>query len=386
MPSEITAADLIASSWLTNKIYTEVEKQGFPGYMCYSFMQTARSTKSVILSRLPGGVGLDLISKGYDLKGFHIKAKSCNWGPMAGFICQLPVFNKLGISKVADNAKEVLHYLEHLAHFSGSKKSIEEATAHRDKQIAKILLNDPDRKQKIDSYNTKCNEIVVEILTAAKKQEEIKGEWSGENAIQTKYPFIELKREFNTDNLTDIRGVRHVVHINERTIYGVAENVTDESGDTPNRPTVITEFLLLRDNPDPKLWSIYHGRIKYKDSDDPAVPFDKDFAGKTLKDKFDSEFVEKKEVLLGKIFGFEKEKRLEFENRELLDKFTYSVGQATIFAPPVSSNVFYAVRGFVNPYPPFKLPEPPKTGEAPPTVQDEYYKNAVSGDYDLFAI
>jgi len=386
MPSETTVADRIASSWLTEKIYKEVEKQGFPGYMCYSFMQTARTTKSVILSRLPGGVGLDLISKGYDLKGFHIKAKSCNWGPMAGFICQLPVFNKLGISKVVYNAKEVLHYLEHLAHFSGSKKSIEEATARRDRQIAEIPEKAPDRKRQIDNYNAKCDEIVVEILTAAREEEELKGEWSGENAIETKYPFIELKREFDTHNLTDIRGVRHVVHINESTIYGVAENVTDESGDTPNRPTVITEFLLLRNNPDPKLWSIFHGRIKYKDSDDPAAPFDQDFVGETLEDKFDPEFAEKKEVLLAKIFGFEKEKKREFESRELLDKFTYSVGKATIFAPPVSSNVFYPVQGFVNPYPPFKLPKPPKEGETPAKVPDEYYKNAVSGDYDLFAI
>ncbi|MFA6084299.1 anthrax toxin-like adenylyl cyclase domain-containing protein [Mucilaginibacter sp.] len=386
MPTELTAdpaytspADYIASSWLTDDIYKEVKAQGFPGYMCYSFMQTARTTNSVILSRLPGGVGLDLIEKGYDLKGFHIKAKSCNWGPMAGFICQLPVFNKLGIGKADYNAKEVVHYLKHLASFSDSKKIIEEATARRDKQIAAITVDEPAKGKEIARFNSLCDQIVVETLLAAKEKEETGGEWSGENAIQTKYPFIALKREFDMANLKKIRGIEHFLEIDKDTIYGVAQNVTNESGGT-NRPTVITEFLLKRDAADATLWNIYHGRIKYKNSDDPAVAFDKNFAGEILKDKFDKEFVDENEVLLGKIFAFEKGNELKFNKSEDLAKFRYSVGGKEIFPPPATSHTFYVVQGFVNPYPPFKLPVPDK-----PAGKDEYYKNAVSGDYDLFA-
>src|SRR5688500_6154602 len=81
-------------------VLVELKNEGFPDWMIYSFVSTAKETGTIVLSRTPGGAGIDLINAGYDLKGFQIKAKSCSWGPMSGFICQLPFFNKAGAKKI----------------------------------------------------------------------------------------------------------------------------------------------------------------------------------------------------------------------------------------------------------------------------------------------
>jgi len=47
-----------------------------------------------------------LLDEGYDGKCFHIKGKSCNWGPMAGFVCLDPLLNKFGIRKALYNLKQ----------------------------------------------------------------------------------------------------------------------------------------------------------------------------------------------------------------------------------------------------------------------------------------
>ncbi len=37
----------------------------------------------------------------YASKGFHVKSKSCNWGPMAGFVLSDPRFTKTGSEREA---------------------------------------------------------------------------------------------------------------------------------------------------------------------------------------------------------------------------------------------------------------------------------------------
>jgi hypothetical protein len=74
-----------------------------------------------VSSRLPGGAGLDLMEENYDLKGFQIKAKSCDWGPMAGFICQLPFLNKEGYDKIAYNAGYIMDYMIRLDEYNSSE-------------------------------------------------------------------------------------------------------------------------------------------------------------------------------------------------------------------------------------------------------------------------
>jgi hypothetical protein len=48
----------------------------------------------MISSRAVGKWATGLILEGYASKGFHNKAKSCNWGPMAGFVLADPRFTK----------------------------------------------------------------------------------------------------------------------------------------------------------------------------------------------------------------------------------------------------------------------------------------------------
>lgn len=58
------------------------------------FQEVANVQGCVILCRAVGEFATGLIAEGYSTKGFHNKAKSCNWGPMAGFVLSDPRFTK----------------------------------------------------------------------------------------------------------------------------------------------------------------------------------------------------------------------------------------------------------------------------------------------------
>src|SRR5687768_17465514 len=63
-------------------------QEGFTEAIVDKFLAVASSLDTVIMSRTPGGPATGLIEEGYDLKSFFVKAKSCNWGPMSGFLCK----------------------------------------------------------------------------------------------------------------------------------------------------------------------------------------------------------------------------------------------------------------------------------------------------------
>jgi hypothetical protein len=66
-----------------------------------AFQKVANTLESVISSRAVGKYATGLLEEGYATKGFHDKAKSCNWGPMAGFVLSDPRFTKRGGSRDA---------------------------------------------------------------------------------------------------------------------------------------------------------------------------------------------------------------------------------------------------------------------------------------------
>lgn len=66
-----------------------------------AFHKVANQKDCVIISRAVGKWATGLIEEGYASKGYHVKSKSCDWGPMAGFICVDPRFTKLGNSTSA---------------------------------------------------------------------------------------------------------------------------------------------------------------------------------------------------------------------------------------------------------------------------------------------
>ena len=71
-----------------------IEATGITIKHAKAFQDVATSEGWVIASRAVGKYATGLIEENYSTKGFHNKAKSCNWGPMAGFVLVDPRFTK----------------------------------------------------------------------------------------------------------------------------------------------------------------------------------------------------------------------------------------------------------------------------------------------------
>lgn len=56
--------------------------------------EVANNLNAIILFREPGKMAEGLISEKYGMKGFRIDTKSCDWGPMSGFVCADPRLTK----------------------------------------------------------------------------------------------------------------------------------------------------------------------------------------------------------------------------------------------------------------------------------------------------
>lgn len=75
----------------------------------------SRGMECVIIVRATGPTCLGPLEEGYDTKGYRIHGKSCDWGPMAGFVMRDPRLNKYGMGKAGfnrDKHREAL-YLDH---------------------------------------------------------------------------------------------------------------------------------------------------------------------------------------------------------------------------------------------------------------------------------
>lgn len=59
--------------------------------------QVAHQFDAIVLFREPGEMAAGLIKDGYAMKGFRIDTKSCDWGPMSGFVCVDPRLTKNSI-------------------------------------------------------------------------------------------------------------------------------------------------------------------------------------------------------------------------------------------------------------------------------------------------
>lgn len=91
----VSTAELIGAD-LNTVGSNDVKELGFPEGDQEAILEVAREYSSVILIRPPGIACLELLKEGYDAKSFHLKAKSCDWGPMMGFVCLDPRFSKKG--------------------------------------------------------------------------------------------------------------------------------------------------------------------------------------------------------------------------------------------------------------------------------------------------
>lgn len=85
---------------------------GMPVVHMLAFTTVAEQQKCVIMVRATGPTCHGLLHEGYDTKGYRIHGKSCDWGPMAGFVMRDPRLNKYGLAKAKFNGEkhnEALH-------------------------------------------------------------------------------------------------------------------------------------------------------------------------------------------------------------------------------------------------------------------------------------
>jgi hypothetical protein len=67
---------------------------GVPYAHAQAFLTVARSQQCVIMVRTTGPTCHGLLEEAYDTKGYRIHGKSCDWGPMAGFVMRDPRLNR----------------------------------------------------------------------------------------------------------------------------------------------------------------------------------------------------------------------------------------------------------------------------------------------------
>lgn len=84
--------------------YTQAcDLTGYPVTHAHAIQRVANQMNHVIIFRAVGSHCTLLLEEGYATKGFRIDTKSCDWGPMRGFVCVDPRLSKGGLGKVAFN-------------------------------------------------------------------------------------------------------------------------------------------------------------------------------------------------------------------------------------------------------------------------------------------
>ena len=375
---------------LNKRLLAELDKEGFPMEQVDNFRRTADLKNCVVMSRAPGDATPRLIEHGHDLKGYQVKAKSCSWGPMAGFLCQLPCLNKDGSARIDYNDGNYAHYFEY---------------------IKKAQVSDLDFKKRVKNGFTPF--VPLQLFNAKKL-----------NVLENANGSILMQKTFPSTLSAKTE---------DQDVYGVAAHLLKK--DDEKSGTVYIEFLLRRavrsDDPtkmlstadDEALWSVYHGRVLYLDT-----------RGKTPKwSSFHDRLMSYMDGPSGreKIHEYnEKKKKGGIKARALLaqDKMKSNLVDPKLYisqdAPDATLDLLLLERlrstgaltkdlegklgkhpGFLplcvaqNPSPPYD-PQPQymkddKTGIGETDenyakylleVEKHRYKNAVTGDYDLFAV
>jgi hypothetical protein len=104
--------------------FNDLEGEGISRDHAEAFLAASDNGNSVILTRTPGISCSGLLEERYDGKSFHIKGKSCDWGPMAGFVCLDPLLNKNGIWGALGNLSS--HYKSFTTAYEGKYAGIQQ--------------------------------------------------------------------------------------------------------------------------------------------------------------------------------------------------------------------------------------------------------------------
>jgi hypothetical protein len=310
---------------------------GFPNEVIPAFLETASKMDTILMSRDPGFAGGQLISEEYDLKGFHIKSKSCDWGPMAGFVCKLPMFNKSGVEKYEYNVKNTSHYLEE--------------------------LNKTEKEQ----------DLIPDAWERLNPWEHIKiSESRRNNLFSNEELWTSLLRNKQNEPPIEIALKEEIIGY-----YGISGDKSD---------SVRMEYILKKEQPiqgNEFLWGLYHGGIQIRDESSNSE--------KKIKYRF-YEFQEDNFILTEKLTKnknnyltsiTEKGPKISWDNfPDIKELRTKTINNPFNKTP----DEFFEIQAITNPYPPNKRIE--FKGKTRSIITDEgrpSFKNCVTGDFDLFA-
>lgn len=284
-------------------------QEGFPRRVSQAFQKTADKLNCVVWSRVPGRACTTLIDEGYNLKPFYVHGKSCNWGPMAGFVCQLPALNKSGTSKMAYNLKE---HMSSLAWLIATQTTEQEQDKVADSLYLPLVISDA-RKQELLGNGTLLNRSVI------------------------------------TPDL----------------ICGIAQDA---------KQTVAIEYLIKRQAANRNLWNLYHRNIYIKRTPGAGyssylrsngTKFSVDQAG--ANDNSDAVPTSYNQSIQASIAP----ETIATADITRIDQALQGLGIVPANDKPITR--FYPINGVQSPYLAY-------------TDNANRYKNAVSGDYDLFAV
>ena len=142
---------------------------GYPAAHGEIFQQVADQLDTVILGRAVGSACTGLIEEGYALKGFRIDTKSCDWGPMRGFVCADPRLNKEGLAKEAFNREYTGHAMsghvnaEHTGYESMRGHLVAEWTAgHMPLIISALRVRELTASRHINPQTTETGHLIGE--------------------------------------------------------------------------------------------------------------------------------------------------------------------------------------------------------------------------------
>lgn len=340
----------------TDAINTLFTAEGFPLPATRAFQAAANQTKLAILSRVPGGSCSRLIEERYDLKGYFIKAKSCNWGPMAGFLCQLPPLNKGGEAQMLDNARaneKTYQLINKVVKFAADKDR---------------PPNDAEEVAIVQDHST---EVAFDKGTT---------------------PFVHIK--ISEERRKDLVGGKARFQIEfassspPGTMYGIAWD---------RKFTVCTEFFLVQEG---ELWGLYHGEVFVAAKTDEwqnfldmqrSKEFFPYFYGPGAQQVLDNRttlcrILERIKVETGnKAYAVQTRSALCTDNAFARDKLPADSRLRKLFAAfPSGSRSFYPVLGIKNPFPAYQTDGSPYVAKK--GIATDHPKNAVTGDYDLFAV
>ncbi len=183
------------------------DEEGFPLVHTQAFVAEARAQEAVILTRTPGAACEGPLREGYTAKGFHIKAKSCDFGVTAGFLCLDPIMNKKSRAGALGNL--VANHKSLSKAYESGKKSGVIALEISDERLK--WLRGPGQKI------TRIDDLTAERVLAV----------CSEKSVEIRYLLIR-------------RGERWAVHYDVGALYGLPQNTRPTA---QHREAALKHFL-----------------------------------------------------------------------------------------------------------------------------------------------